>query len=302
MSKSDGTYVKPRFGLVYLDDISAKTPQGIELEKNECRNSIASIRERLAMLIASSPKDLMSQYDLEESDPQTWITERIDEIDEELQEQYSKYERLSILENLLDEWENGSYCNYPEWMNIMPDIDFGKRDKINLAFQEDNHLNESYHYDILMGKAKLDEHSLDEMYASCSKNLLAENYVRNEMTSKVFAKIDDKLFVTYTGQWLFTNEEEAFKAIMAKLNIPKTDYINVKFIDEHKDFFENLMNWVSDDDKEVIQLYIGKEDEQSLNGNYGLMTEFYNRVSEGIDNYVKSKVKFYKLDDILENL
>ena len=293
MSRSDGKTVSLRYGQLYLDDIKSISPAGIEMEKNDCHIKIQEAREKLAMLIAGNPKDLMSKYDIEEGDPKTWISENIDEIEEELAEQYRKLERLEILDTIFYEWEHGKLTN--SWENMTPDLDLTYDESLKFVFPQDKKDNEQEHYDIMFGKKKLDDHSFNEMYDKCKVNLNAEDFRREIIEDGVCVVVDDKLFITYLGQWVFPNEDEAFRAVKDKLNIPLTDYINKQFIKEHNDFFAIAASWANEEDAATIFKYVADIDSIDGRNNMGLMTEFYDALSRSIDKFLKSHMKFYTM-------
>lgn len=290
MSSDYGKNVSLRYSQLYLDDIHAETPEGIESEKADCVAKIKEMREKLAMLIAGNPKDLMSKYDIEEGNPQTWITENIDEIETELGIQYRKLERLDILDNILFEWEHGRISD--SWEDMTPDLNPREEDSKRYIFPEDVKQNESEHYAIMFGRKTLDDDSLNEMYAKCKANLSAEDFRRETIENSVCALVDGQLFVTYLGQWVFPNEEEAFKAVKNKLNIPTTDYINKRFIKEHKAFFIDAINNCNDEDAKLIMKYL-ENVSNDTQCDMGLMTEFYDAVMRCIDSFLKKHIKFY---------
>ena len=103
MSYSEGVSIRPRFTTIYFDDIHSKTLEGVEEEKRECQEEVYKIRERLAMLIAGNPKDLMGKEDWDEyTDPTSWITWQLDELEEQLQSALQKYGELNVYERILE--------------------------------------------------------------------------------------------------------------------------------------------------------------------------------------------------------
>ena len=110
--------VKLRDGMLFLEDLGKQTPNSLESAFNDENEKIDKIRERLAMLIAGNPKDLMTKYDEDEYGTVTrFIEEKINEVMGDARDSYCRLERLSILENILDDWDGKCFGNDSKcWM------------------------------------------------------------------------------------------------------------------------------------------------------------------------------------------
>lgn len=298
MSYSEGVSIHPRFSTIYFDDIHSKTLEGIEIEQHECQEEVFKIREKLAMLIASSPKQLMTDEDVEEyASVQTWITEQINSIEEELQCVLRKYGRLEIYEQLLDEWVNGHFYEETHWENIYEDIK--DTSNSNIIFPEEKYADTDFKHDLLFGKTKLEDSSIEEAFERGMNNVKLDDETRKQYYSKVYANIDGELFVTYKGQWLFSSIDSAMDAIRHRLNIPLLEYVKKDFINRKPEFFESLKKWLDENESKELDEYIGNFDKITLMSKE--YTRMYDLVKKATDNYIKSRVTFHNVEEEFRN-
>lgn len=289
---TDGVSIKPRFSTIYFDDIHSKTLEGVEEEKRKCQETVQQMRERLAMLIAGNPKDLMGREDWDEyTDPTSWITWQINEIEEQLQEAIQKYGELNVYESLLDEWTDGRWSTEASWEDIYEDV--LKTSDSKLVFPEEQYADTEFKHDLLFGRTKLEDSSIEEAFERGLSNVKLDEGNANEINNKVFAKIDGKLFVTYKGQWLFTSEEQAMKAVMHRLNIPVLEYFKTDFIKSHPEFFDSINKWLDNEESEKFKSYI--EDIDNIQIMSSKFTNMYDLFIKGMNRYISSRVKFYNL-------
>ena len=298
MSYSEGVSIRPRFTTIYFDDIHSKTLEGVEEEKRECQEEVYKIRERLAMLIAGNPKDLMGKEDWDEyTDPTSWITWQLDELEEQLQSALQKYGELNVYERILEQWTDGRWSSEASWEDVYDDIKDTAESKT--IFPEERQADEHFHADLMLGKKKLEDKSIKEAFNRGLKNIKLDDDERHSLHKKVYAIIDeDDIFVTYTGQWLFVSEEECMKAVKHRLNIPVLEYFKNDFVSRHKDFFESLIEWLYlDEEKNELKTLVDNFD------NLTIMSKEYQRmyelVSKAIENYMKTRVQIHYIYDEL---
>lgn len=298
MSYSEGVSIHPRFSTIYFDDIHAKTLEGIEIEQHECQEEVFKIREKLAMLIASNPKQLMTDEDIEEHGTvQSWITAQINNIEEELQCVLKKYGRLEIYEQLLDEWVNGHFYEEAHWENLYEDIK--DTSNSNIIFPEEKCADTDFKHDLLFGKTKLEDSSIEEAFERGMNNVKLDDETRNQYYSKVYANIDGQLFVTYKGQWLFSSINSAMEAIGHRLNIPLLEYVKKDFIDRKPEFFESLKKWLDENESKELDEYIENFNKLPLMSKE--YTRMYDLVKKATDNYIKSRVTFHTVEEEFRN-
>lgn len=299
MSSTDGVYIKPRYPLVYFDDIHSKTLQGVENEQRECQEDVYKIREKLAMLIAGNPKDLMSESDYEEyGDASNWITWQLNEIEEDLQLALRKYGRLEVYENLLYEWEESDWSSSAQYSTIYENPDLNSNDWTNIIFPEPKYANDKDKWKVSLGIELPEEKSIDEVFGNAFKNIELEEQNQKIIENLVFAKINGKIFCTYTGQWLFKNEEQCFIAIKDKLGIQVSNYASMKFIKANPEFFESVSKELIDVEKDRLLDYVKNPESlgQIMAKNYN---DFYSLLSKAFDHYILSRIDFYHMNKLI---
>ena len=302
MSRSEGTYIKPRYPLIYFDDIHSTSINGVEEEQRECQQNIMEIREKLAMLIAGNPKDMMTDDDVNEYGTTTnWIKEQLDEIEESLQDALRKSGRLEVYEQLLYEWEDSVFCD-KEYESIYDDVNFYPMspNSKKIVFPEEEFVNNTNDKMMVAIGAKLaKETSFDELFANGMANVDLEENNRKIVENLVFAVIDKKLFTTYTGQWLFKDEANAMKAISHKLNISIMPFVNIKYISQHPEFYsDSVFKYLETEDIDFMIEYVAHPE------NLGsIMSEqynkFFNLTQKAYNNFLHSKIKFVKVSEII---
>lgn len=298
--QSDGVYIKPRYPLVYFDDIHSKTMNGVQEEQRECQEDVYKIREKLAMLIAANPKDMMSEDDLEEyGGASAWITAQLNEIEEDLQSALRKYGRLEVYENLLYEWEEPDWSASADYSNIYDRVDLSSEEDRNIVFPEQRQANDKDRWKISLGMEIANESSIYEVFENAYKNIELEEHNQRIIENLVFARIRGKVFCTYTGQWLFKNEDECFKAIKDKLSIQVSNYANIKFIKAHPEFFESVSKELIDDQEKQRLLDYVKNTEslgQIMSKNY---QDFYSLLSKAFDHYILARTDFFHINKLI---
>ena len=296
---NDGIYIKPRYPLVYFDDIHSKTLQGVENEQHECQEGVYKIREKLAMLIAANPKDLMSEADYEEyGDATNWITWQLNEIEEDLQAALRKYGRLEVYENLLYEWEESDWSSSAQYSTIYENQDLNSNELKDIIFPEPRYANDKDRWKVSLGMELPIETSIYEVFENAYKNIELEEHNQRIIENLVFARIRGKVFCTYTGQWLFKNEEQCFIAIKDKLCIQVSNYASVKFIKAHPEFFESVSKELIDVERDRLLDYVKNTESlgQIMSKNYN---DFYSLLNKAFDHYILSRIDFFHINKLI---
>lgn len=291
--------VKLRDGMLLLEDLGKQTPKSLESAFNDENEKIDKIRERLAMLIAGNPKDLMTKYDEDEYGTVTrFIEEKINEVMNDANEAYSKIERLSILENILDEWDGKCFRDdYKEWM--FDHVNFEDNAQINAFVYPEQKLNEEVekeNIDVEFYGKPHKSNTFAEIYANGLKNIAMNDQIRNQIEEMVVSYVDDMLFVMWNGKFAFKTKEEAFAAIKDQMRPNVTNrFMQSYFTNEQenaKKFFNDVKaNLESQTTKGQVDTCVEKmkEDRSFMSKE---MSTLYNIANEAFDNFLKKHVTF----------
>ena len=291
--------VKLRNGMLFLEDVGKQTPDSLEFAFNDENEKIDKIREKLAMLIAGNPKDLMTKYDEEDYVTVTgFIEEKINEIMGDVSEVYAKLERLSILENILDEWDGKCFGDdSKEWM--FDTVNFEDNEQINAFVYPEQKLNEEVekeNIDVEFYGKPHKSNTFAEIYANGIKNIDMNDQIRKQIEEMVVAYVDDRLFVMWNGKFAFKTKEEAFAAIKDQMRPNVTNrFMQSYFTNEQenaKKFFDDVKaNIESQTTNEQVDTCIEKMKE-SKSFMATEMNTLYNIVNEAFDNFLKKHVTF----------
>lgn len=301
MNSSEGVYVRPRYPVVYFEGVNSKSLDGVQSEEQQCQEDVYKIRERLAMLIAGNPKDMMSEDDWEEyAGPTAWITAQLNEIEEDLQYTLRKYGKLELLEEMLYEWENSLFST-KQYETIFEDVNISKLSEkaTNIVFPEEkfaNNTNEKMM--VSMGAAQPIENSFEEMFNDGMKNIDLDEPYRDIINNLYIATVDGKIFTTYSGQCMFKSEEEAFEAIKHRLNVSIHPYASTKYIKEHPEFYVNsVFKYLGKDDVEFMKPFI-KDSEKLGTIISKSYSKFYDLLQKAYNKFLMSKIKIVKISEI----
>ena len=294
MNNDNGTYIRPRYPLVYFDGITAKSSEGIEQTRRDCYDKIAEVRERLAMLIASTPKEMMTKAEQEDSTVQGWITENLDDIESELREVMGKLGELDVYENIIWDWENEfRYSN--TWEDIWGIDDMSDNEARKIAFPEQIDENAKDKADYMLRGKHPNEKTVDEFLAKYMKNIISKKHYSDKIRNLVFATYDGQLFTTYTGQWLFKSKEEAIDAIKDEMSIPTLEYTGKKFTEANPELFDDLSGYLDTEEGERMK-ELAREAHDVMSSSF---SEFYGLFTKAVDNLISHKFKFTTLDQHL---
>lgn len=296
---SEDVKVKLRGNTLWLEEVGKQTPKSLESAFNEENEKIDKIRERLAMLIAGNPKDLMTKYDEEEYGTVTgFIEDKINEIMGDASEAYAKLERLSILENILDEWDGNYFGDDSKCWTYDP-VNFEDNEQINAFVYPEQRFDEEVkqeNIDVEFYGKPHKFNTFDEIYANGLKNIAMNDKIRKQIEEMVVAYVDGNLFVMWNGKFAFKTKEEAFLAIKDQMRPNITSrFMQSYFTTEQenaKKFFDDVKaNLESQTTKEQVDICIEKMKE-SKSFMSKEMNTLYNIVNEAFDNFLKKHVTF----------
>lgn len=294
--------VKLRGNTLWLGEIGKQTPESLESAYNDENEKIDKIREKLAMLIAGNPKDLMTKYDEDEYGTVTrFIEEKINEILDDANEAYSKIERLSILENILNEWTETVL--YDDNKYVLDPVNFADNEQITTFVYPEKKFdadakNESMNVEFY-GKPHTNN-SFKEIYEAGKKNVEMNNKLSEAISNNWVAFFDDKLFVTYDGQFVFKDTDTALKAIkdqMSQTFLNRCSYQYFQCEPENaKKFFDDVKAYSGEDE------FINKCIEQIKNNKAFYITsdaaKLFDIMNDAFDKYLESHIKYFKLSEI----
>ena len=250
------------------------------------------------MLIAGTPKDLMTTEDIEEyGNVSNWITAQLNEIEEDLQYSLKKSGKLEVLGDMLYEWEDDFNLNNDS-TTIYDSVNFSNGDSPDIVFPYEKFNDEDNNkLAISIGFKEPTATSIEELLDDGMKNIDMLQKYRDLTENLVCTMIDNKIFVTYTGQWLFKNEFLALDAIKHRLNVSLYPYSHLNFIEKHPEFFESICKYLDEDEAKRLKDYIANTNTLGtiLSESF---SDFYNLITKGFDNLLLSKIKFMKIKDI----
>lgn len=300
-----GITVKPRNGQIYLDGISKHTPNSIEYATRNENDKIKSIREKLAILIASNPKDIITDDDISEyGDITSFITAKIDEIVGEIGESFSMLEKLDILDDILFNWKDDD----EELNRIAKPEDFSNGDYRNVypeaVFDEESNaetLNVEFY-----GKPHL-TNSFEEIYASCKKNIDMNSEIVDDIEAKYVGFVDGKLFAKYDGTFAFTSEDAVKAEIKEQMHNSLFSRMNKTYIlnesENAKKFFEDVKKYISEEDSKKIDEYISQISAEARNNSlksisYADIATIHEIINRAFENYCEERIKIVSMKDI----
>lgn len=305
---NDVTTVKLRYGNLHLEDIPKCTPDTIVCEQNETNEAISRIREKLSILVASNPKDLMSKNDYEDySDVMSFITAKVDEVLYDAQESYSRLERLSILETILDEWSHDPYFR-DDNTGIFDKVDFKDNEQIQTFVYPSERKDETVNQeriDVEFHGKPYKSNSFEEIYDGCKKNIAVNHLMEEQINGLVLVYVDGKVFVTNDGQFAFKNETEAMDTVMSQMDPSILHRMYNGCIvgqpENAKKFYDDVVFYLNEEDGNFVRNFIenlASDDTKYMLGSPEY-SKFYELAKTAFNKYVmKHHIKFVRLDEL----
>lgn len=302
---SEDVRVKLRGNTLWLEDVGKQTPNSLESAFNEENEKIDKIREKLAMLIAGNPKDLMTKYDEEEYGTVTgFIEEKINEIMSDASEVYAKLERLSILENILDEWtETFSYNDGDKY--VLGPVNFKDNEQITIFVYPEKKLNhdaENERINVEFYGKPHENNSFEEIFEAGKKNIEMNNKLSEAISCNWVAFFDDKLFVTYDGQFIFKDTDTALKAIKDQMgqtfvNRCSSSYVMNEPMHANK-FFDDVKAYASPGQEKFIDECIEKIKTNKAFYATTDCAKLFDIINDAFDKYLGFHIKYFKLSEL----
>lgn len=296
--------VKLRGNTLCLEEVGKQTPESLESAFNDENEKIDKIREKLAMLIAGNPKDLMTKYDEEEYGSVTgFIEQKINEVLEDAQDAYSRLERLSILENILDEWSQTFFLGSNDY--VFGPVDFKDNEQIKAFVYPEQRFDEAttkQRIDVEFYGKPHTNNSFEEIYDAGKKNIEMNDKLSDAISNNWVVFFDDKLFVTYDGQFIFKDTDTALKIIKDLMNqsfLNRCSYSYVMNEPAHANkFFDDVKAYVSLEQEKFIDECIEKI---KTNKSFYTTTDYsklFDIMNDAFDKYLESHIKYFKLSEL----
>ena len=297
--------VKLRGNTLWLEDVGKQTPKSLDSAFNDENEKIDKIREKLAMLIAGNPKDLMTKYDEEEYGTVTgFIEEKINEILGDASEAYSKIERLSILENILDEWSQTLFFNDDNKYTLDP-VNFEDNEQITTFVYPERKLNhdaENERMNVEFYGKPHTNNSFKEIFEAGKKNIETNNKLSDAISCNWVAFFDDKLFVTYDGQFVFQDTNSALKAIKDQMGQTFVNRCSSSYVvnepENAKKFFDDVKTYSSPGQEKFIDECIEKI---KTNKSFYATTDcakLFDIMNDAFDKYLGFHIKYVQLSEL----
>lgn len=283
-----GTLIKPRYSTVYFDNIDAENKGELKSKKSEILKNINEIKSNILALCMSTPKDITDNE--EYSDPFAYVRHKFNEFMDYLREYSYDLDTIEIIENLLDEWEYGSYIGEKELY---------KNNEINPFVK-------NQHSDFKLFKKNSftltpDDNSIIDIFNRCKKNIEYNREQINLLKDKYIIIFDNDIFSDYTGQFIFSSPENAKKSLYEKFDLRIHDYINKEFIKEKFSFFTSFNNVLSKEDYDLLIILLNEYADDNGFTTEGMkkLETIYNLLNKGIDNMLINHIKIIKLYDLI---
>lgn len=301
---SEDVRVKLRGNTLYLEEVGKQTPESLESAFNDENEKIDKIREKLAMLIAGNPKDLMTKYDEEEYGTVTgFIEEKINEILADASEAYSKIERLSILENILDEWSQTLFFEGDN-KYIFDPVNFEDNEQITTFVYptkkiDKNAENERINVEFY-GKPHTNN-SFKEIFEAGKKNIVMNDKLSDVISCNWVAFFDDKLFVTYDGQFVFQDTDSALKAIKDQMSQTFVNRCSYSYFEKEpenaKKFFDDVKTYSPGQEKFIDKCIDKIKNDKAFYATTDC-AKLFNIMNDAFDQYLESHIKYFRLSEL----
>ena len=302
---SEDVRVKLRGNTLWLEDVGKQTLTSLESAFNEENEKIDKIREKLAMLIAGNPKDLMTKFDEEEYGTVTgFIEEKINEIMGDASEVYAKLERLSILENILDEWaETFSYNDDDKY--VLGPVDFKDNEQITTFVYPVRKLDkdtENERMNVEFYGKPHESNSFEEIFEAGKKNIETNNKMSDAISCNWVAFFDDKLFVTYDGQFVFKDTGTALKAIKDQMGQTFVNRCSLSYVVNEpmhaNKFFDDVKAYTSPGQEKFIDECIEKIKNNKAFYATTDCAKLFDIMNDAFDKYLGFHIKYFQLSEL----
>jgi len=296
--------VKLRGNTLWLEEVGKQTPESLEFAFNDENEKIDKIREKLAMLIAGNPKDLMTKYDEEEYGSVTvFIEQKINEVLEDAQDAYSRLERLSILDNILDEWEE-TFSYNDDAKYVLGPVNFKDNEQITSFVYPVRKLDKDTENERMNVEFYGKPHtynSFEEIFEAGKKNIEMSNELSEAISCNWVAFFDDKLFVTYDGQFIFKDTNDALKAIKDQMGQTFVNRCSYSYLDKEpenaKKFFDDVKAYSPGQEKFIDECIEKIKNDKAFYATTDC-AKLFNIMNDAFDNYLELHIKYFRLTEL----
>ena len=293
----EGTIIKPKNQTLYFD-VNINSVEQADSLYEELNRKYDKIEAEISELVLATPKDITPKGEA----PIDYIKERLDGIFEELHEIARDFYTVDVIRNIIEEWRYSYGEGYKQIYN-----ECKTNEEVNkLAFPEDKHI------EVKRDLSKFtfappDDHIINTLTRSI-KSIQLNDELSEFIMDKYVIIQNKKLYVDYDGQFLFSSEENAVKAIKEKMDFHAIDYISKEFITQHPNYFNSVINemqskmTVSLEERQTFEQGIMVLEEGNLYTNHETLENIYKIFNDFVINEVFKilDVEIVKFKDLIQ--
>ena len=251
---------------LYVDkDIPSK--YYLESEQQEFVEDISQAKEKLKMLAAASPSEIVSK----DEDPLYSLSSTVDYLVETICESQKEFTKYQNMINILEQWE---YASKPHVLGL--DI-HNKEDMGKILKSDYAHI-----------KATMDEKNpfrtksyanIQDYISDLEKNLQARTIQTKRDLFIAYYK--DELVIDEEMNILYNNEEEVYEAIYKMMECSATALLHDKYLQQNSQLYDYFLSVLDDDARTMLTTFYNAE-----GFDYKLLME----LSKHIDNHTHSLI------------
>jgi len=258
MSK-EGTLIKTRHPFLYFDNADISSVEEARNRQQVLDSKLDEIRCRIETLVFATPKDITPKNE----DPLDYIGERLNSIYEDLEGTAKEYYTIDIIRDIIGDWAYGGYSDDKEvYPNSETDEEVNKR-----AFIEDKHI--EIKRDMNKFTFAPPDDNVSQTITRSIQNIKLNDELSEEIINQYIILLGNKPYVDYDGQFLFASKEKAENALKKKMDFHSIDYISKEFVKFHPDYFNTVIDKLSEEDKEKFKESLPKLEDGNLLANFG---------------------------------
>lgn len=230
---SEGTLIKPRYPSLYFDNVNISSVKSAEMKSEVLDREMTKLQNKLLSLTLATPKDITPT----DEDPVEYITEKVNEIFDEMYDVAKDYHTVQFIISILDTWTYGCYHNdYNDiYENTTSNEELNRR-----AFPVELKAEKKMNPPKCMFAP--DENTVDESIDRAVKNIRMDEKLSDELNEKYIIIYKGKPYVTFEGQFLFASEEYAIAALKDRFDFHPSDFLNREFLHHHPDYIRSIID------------------------------------------------------------
>lgn len=253
MSK-EGTLIKTRYPFLYFANADISSVEEARNRQQVLDSRLDAIRCRLETLVFATPKDITPK----DEDPLDYVGERLNDIYVDLEGTAKEYYTIDVIRDIIGDWCYGGYSDDKEvYPNSETDEEVNKR-----AFIEDKHI--EIKRDMTKFTFAPPDDNVSQTITRSIQNIKLNDELSEEIINQYIILLGNKPYVDYDGQFLFASKEKAENVLKKKMNFYSIDYISREFVKLHPDYFNTVIDKLSEEDKEKFKESLPKLDEGNI--------------------------------------